>query len=217
MNADFKVAIIGSGPAGLSAAGHCAALGVSHILLESQPHLADTIYKYQKGKHVMAEPAILGLRSPVSFSAGKREDILDQWNKEVSKLGVLVQHGAQVSGITGAKGLFQIELASSEIVSAEHVVLAIGLQGNLRTLGVPGDNLPGIQYQLDNPEEYQNETIIVVGAGDAAIENALALAKSSNRVILLNRNEEFTRCKDGNLSDIQAAGRSYNGRGGQHE
>ena len=208
MNADFTIAIIGSGPAGLSAAGHCASLGVSHILLEGQPHLADTIYKYQKGKHVMAEPAILGLRSPVSFSAGKREDILNQWNQEVSKLGVLVQHHAHVTGITGAKGLFQIELASSEIVSAEHVVLAIGLQGNLRTLGVPGEDLPGIQYQLDNPEEYKNETIIVVGAGDAAIENALALAKASNRVILLNRNEEFTRCKDGNLTAIQAAGRS---------
>ena len=208
MNADFKIAIIGSGPAGLSAAGHCASLGLSHILLESQPHLADTIYKYQKGKHVMAEPAILDLRSPVSFAAGPREGILNQWNQEVEKLGVMVQHHAHVTNITGAKGLFQIELASSEIVSAEHVVLAIGLQGNLRTLGVPGENLPGIQYQLDNPEEYKNETIIVVGAGDAAIENAIALAKASNRVILLNRNEEFTRCKEGNLTAIQAAGRS---------
>ncbi len=208
MNADFKIAIIGSGPAGLSAAGHCAKLGVPHILLESQPHLADTIYKYQKGKHVMAEPAVLGLRSPVSFAAGSRESILSQWNQEVLSLGVQIQHHAEVVGITGQIGSFQIELASSEIISAEHVVLAIGLQGNLRTLGVAGDKLPGIQYQLDNPEEYKNETIIVVGAGDAAIENALALAKAGNHVILLNRNEEFTRCKDGNLSAIQAAART---------
>lgn len=208
MEADFTIAIIGSGPAGLSAAGHCASLGINHILLEAQDHLADTIYKYQKGKHVMAEPAVLGLRSPISFAAGSRESILGQWNEEVAKLGVQVQHNAQVVSITGAKGLFQIELASSEILSAAHVVLAIGLQGNLRTLGVPGEHLPGIQYQLDNPEEYHEETIVVVGAGDAAIENALALAQASNRVILLNRNEEFTRCKDGNLTAIQAAERS---------
>lgn len=208
MDADYTIAIIGSGPAGLSAAGHCAALGIPHILLEAQPHLADTIHKYQKGKHVMAEPSILGLRSPVGFAAGSRESVLDQWRQDAQKLGMNVQHGAQVVGVTGAKGNFQIELAHSEIITAKQVVLAIGLQGNLRTLGVRGEDLPGVQYQLDNPEDYRDETIIVVGAGDAAIENALALAQTGNRVILLNRNEEFTRCKEGNLTAIQAAGRS---------
>jgi thioredoxin reductase len=79
------------------------------------------------------------------------------------------------------------------------------MQGNLRTLGVPGENLPNVQYQLDDPRAYGGETIVVVGAGDAAIENALALADNDNRVILLNRNEEFSRCKEGNLSAIQAA------------
>lgn len=208
MDDTIKIAIIGSGPAGLSAAGRCAELGIRHLLLESQSHLADTIYKYQKGKHVMAEPAVLGLRSPVSFAAGSRESILTQWDQEVRSLGINIQRNAQVVGITGSKGSFQIELASSEIITAEHVVLAIGLQGNLRTLGVAGENLPGVQYQLDNPKDYQDETILVVGAGDAAIENALALAQSGNHVILLNRNEEFTRCKEGNLAAIQAAART---------
>ncbi len=208
MDADFKIVIIGSGPAGLSAAGHCAELGISHILLEAQDHLADTIYKYQKGKHVMAEPSVLGLRSPVSFAAGKRENILEQWNQEMVKLGTKIQFGAKVVGITGSKGSFRVELANSEIINAEHVILAIGLQGNLRTLGVSGDHFPNIQYQLDNPQEYKGETIIVVGAGDAGIENALALAQADNRVILINRDEEFTRCKEGNLSLVQAAERT---------
>src|SRR5437773_6135065 len=66
-------------------------------------------------------------------------------------------------------------------------------------MGVAGDSLERVQYQLDDPEEYRDETIVVVGAGDAAIENALALAEH-NRVIMVNRNEEFTRCKEGNLS-----------------
>ena len=65
----FQIAIIGSGPAGLSAAAHAAELGVSHVLLEAEPHVSNTIYKYQKGKHVMAEPQILPLRSPLTFAA----------------------------------------------------------------------------------------------------------------------------------------------------
>jgi CRP-like cAMP-binding protein/thioredoxin reductase/ferredoxin-like protein FixX len=205
MTTPYTVAIIGSGPAGLSAAAHAAKLGISHILLESQAHLADTIYKYQKGKHVMAEPGFLDLRSPISFTAGTRESILNKWDDEVAALGAVIQHKAAVTGIQGAKGRFWIALDTTELILAEQIVLAIGMQGNLRTLGVPGENLPNIQYQLDDPRSYGGETIVVVGAGDAAIENALALADNDNRVILLNRNEEFSRCKEGNLSAVQAA------------
>lgn len=200
----FKIAIVGSGPSGLSAAAHAAELGVAHVLLESEPHAADTIYKYQKGKHVMAEPSILPLRSPMSFAAGTREKILDAWDEEIAKYKVNLRKGTGVTAITGQKGAFTLKLAAGGAIEAEHVVLAIGLQGNLRKLGVPGEDLPVVQYQLDDPQEYEDETIVVVGAGDAAIENALALA-TQNRVILINRNEEFARCKEGNLSLILAA------------
>ena len=68
----YEIVIIGSGPAGLSAAAHAAKLGVAHVLLEAGAQPSNTIYKYQKGKHVMAEPQILPLRSPLTFAAGKR-------------------------------------------------------------------------------------------------------------------------------------------------
>ena len=51
---------------------------MSHVLLEAEQHPADTIFKYQKGKFVMAEPSILPLRSTFSFEAGSRETILEQ-------------------------------------------------------------------------------------------------------------------------------------------
>ena len=200
----FKIAIIGSGPAGLSAAAHAAELKVAHILLESEQHAADTIYKYQKGKHVMAEPGVLPLRSPMSFTAGTREDIINTWDSELKTHAVSIRYGAQVTGVAGSKGDFTITLANKETVRAGAIILAIGLQGNLRKLGAPGEDLPMVQYQLDDPEEFEDETIIVVGAGDAAIENAIALAKQNN-VILINRNDEFARCKEGNLSAIMAA------------
>lgn len=61
-----------------------------------------------------------------------------------------------------------------------------------------------VQYSLDDPDEYQDETIVVVGAGDAAIENAVALARN-NKVVIINRRDEFARAKDANLSPISRA------------
>ncbi len=200
----FDIAIIGSGPAGLSAAGHAAELKVSHILLETEKQPANTIYKYQKGKHVMAEPGVLPLRSPMSFAAGTREKILGAWDAELKKYGVNIRYQSEVKAITGAKGAFTISMTNGTTIEAGTIVLSIGVQGNLRKLGAPGEDLPMVQYQLDDPDEFHDETIIVVGAGDAAIENAMALAKQ-NRVIMVNRNDEFTRCKEGNLSSILGA------------
>ena len=80
----YRIAIVGSGPAGMSAAAHAAKLGISHVLLEKTDHLSDTIYKYQKGKHVMATPSQLVLRSDVDFDAGKREKILGIWDEQTA-------------------------------------------------------------------------------------------------------------------------------------
>jgi CRP-like cAMP-binding protein/thioredoxin reductase/Fe-S-cluster-containing hydrogenase component 2 len=200
----LRVGIIGSGPAGLSAAAHAAELGISHVLLEAADHPSNTIHKYQKGKHVMAEPQILPLRSPLSFGAAKREAVLEAWEREIAKLEVDIRYGAEVEQITGEDGMFEMRTRGGERYFCRKVILAIGLQGNLRKLGVPGEDLERVQYQLDDPDEYEDEVIVVVGAGDAAIENALALA-ARNRVILINRNEEFARCKEGNLSLVMAA------------
>jgi len=204
MTEKFKIAIIGAGPAGLSAAAHAAELGISHILLEAGQHPANTIHKYQKGKLVMAEPAVLPLRSPMTFAAGIRENILATWQQDIQRYRINLRLGIQVDGIDGERGNFQVTSPSGQIINAEFVVLAIGLQGNINKLGVRGEDLPNVQYQLDDPEEFKDETIVVVGGGDAGVENALALAQQ-NRVILINREEEFSRCKEGNFNLLQAA------------
>lgn len=201
----YKVAIVGSGPAGLSAASRAKALKASHILLEAEDHPSDTIYKYQKGKHVMAEPSILPLQSGMAFKVGKREEILGTWDKQIAEQGINIVYGSRVAHVSrGKDGLFYIRCENEKTYLANNVILGIGLQGNIRKMGVPGEHLPNIQYSLNDPDEYEDETIVVVGAGDAAIENAVGLSKK-NRVILINRREEFATAKDGNVALILAA------------
>ncbi|GFE87128.1 cyclic nucleotide-binding domain-containing protein [Steroidobacter agaridevorans] len=207
----YQIAIIGAGPAGLSAAARAAARdrqarrsSPSYVLLEGFGAHAKTIQRYQKGKHVMAEPGFLDLRSDLGFGAGSREKILSAWGDGLRELNVNIRHHAEVKKIGGAKGAFAIQLSSGETIQASRVVLAIGLEGNPRKLGAPGEDLERVQYQLDDPKEFANETILVVGAGDSAIENALALAEQ-NDVWILNRGKEFSRAKDANLNAVVAA------------
>ena len=200
----FDVVIVGSGPAGLSAAARAAELELDYVLLEGTAAHANTIQRYQKGKHVMAEPTVVPLRSDLQFNAGTREAVLGAWQDGIDKLGINVRYGAEVTAVSGAAPDFSVTLGDGETLQAKHIVLAIGLQGNPRKLGVPGEDDSFVQYTLDDPDEYNGEKIVVVGAGDAAIENAIALARS-NTVSIINRRDEFARAKEGNLSLITRA------------
>ncbi|WP_324261499.1 cyclic nucleotide-binding domain-containing protein [Altererythrobacter sp. H2] len=203
----FKVAIVGSGPAGLSAAARAAQLGMSHVLLEKTDHLSDTIYKYQKGKHVMATPSNLVLRSDLDFEAGKRENILGIWDEQIDGHKVNVMLNAEVSAITGEKGNFRIALKNGQTVEAEAIVLAIGTQGNPNLVRCPVGEGATVQYQLDDPGEYVDEHIVVIGAGDAGIENAIGLAtdpQQRNTVTIINRSPEFATAKAANVAALRA-------------
>lgn len=204
----YKVAVVGSGPAGMSAACHAAKSGMSHILLEKTDHLSDTIFRYQKGKHVMATPSVLVLRADCEFDAGKREKILEQWNADTAAAGVNVKFHADVKAITGDKGDFTITLTSGETVRAENIVLAVGTQGNPNRMRCEGADLPHVQYQLDDPGEYTDEHITVIGGGDAGIENAMGLiadAGQNNTVTLLNRGADFPTAKKPNVDALLGA------------
>ncbi len=242
------LAVIGSGPAGMSAASRAAQLGMSHVLLEKTDHLSDTIYKYQKGKHVMATPNQLILRSDLDFEAGKREKILGVWNDQTAACGVNVKYHAEAKAIRGtgasiagsvqkivSRGRdgsetvteiqrheppYEIELTNGEKVIACNVILAIGTQGNPNRMRCPGADLPMVTYQLDDPTEHLDKHIIVVGTGDAGIENARGLAEDAaqgNTVTVLNRaprstiaRESFPTAKEPNalaLVDDDAQGK----------
>ena len=208
MGETYKIAIVGSGPAGLSAAVHAAKTGTTHILLEKTDHISDTIFKYQRGKHIMATPDILVLRSDISFQAGTREDTLRIWDEEWNYHKTNVRFNAEVTAVEGEKGNFSLKLANGDVVQAEHIILGIGTAGNPNKLRIPNADQPYVQYQLDDPREYYDENIVVVGGGDAGIENALGLsadAGQGNNVTLLQRGPDFPRSKPANVSLLKQA------------
>lgn len=200
----FNIIIIGAGPSGLSAAVRAAEQNVSYLLLEAEQAPASTIRNYLRGKLVMSEPRGLPLRSPLPFTAALRETVLETWEKAITDYHVNVRYGAKVLGLRRTTKWLEVELADGGKLTADHVVLAVGVQGNLRKLEIPGGDLPQIQYQLDDPQAFQNETIVVIGGGDSGVENGLALI-GRNQVIILNRYEDFSNCKESNLSQLTDA------------
>jgi thioredoxin reductase/Fe-S-cluster-containing hydrogenase component 2/CRP-like cAMP-binding protein len=194
MSEHFEIAIIGAGPAGIGAATSAAHHKIPHILFE-KGQVANTIYDYQLRKHVMAEPARLPLRAHCRFEAGSREKILGEFEEDIAKQSVNLVR-AEVTKIQKGGDVFELEYKGTKC-TAKNVILSIGVQGSPRKLGVPGDDLPHIAYTLADPDAFTGRNIIVVGAGDAAIENAIALAEN-NSVSILNRGGEFARAKDAN-------------------
>src|ERR1700693_2576637 len=91
VSVEYSIVVVGSGPAGMSAAARAAKAGRSHVLLERMPHLTDTVFSFHKRKHVMASPAVLPLRSDLEFVAGVREDVIDAWARGVEDAGVNVR------------------------------------------------------------------------------------------------------------------------------
>src|SRR6202023_3829533 len=85
----FELVIVGSGPAGLAAAANAQANGLDYAVLERADHLADTVFCYQKRKHVMEEPMQVPQRGALPFAAGSRESILAAWSKFAAGLHIL--------------------------------------------------------------------------------------------------------------------------------
>lgn len=83
----YDIVIVGAGPSGLSAAARAAELGLAYLLLEAEAEPASTIRKYQRGKHVMAEPRGLPLRGSLPFAPALREAVLDSWKRPSTRSG----------------------------------------------------------------------------------------------------------------------------------
>jgi hypothetical protein len=83
------------------------------------------------------------------------------------------------------------------------VVLATGLRGTPRKLGVRGENLPKVSYRMMDPEQYEGCDVLVVGGGDSALEAAMQLAEEADaRVSISYRGENFAKCREANRTKM---------------
>jgi len=195
------VAIVGSGPAGLSAALGCRSAGLSFRVLD-QGTVGGTVANYPRQKLVMTEAVELPLVGKIGKREISKEELLGAWTKAITQANIQVEEQTQVTGIQGEDGNFTVETSKGP-VRARKVVLATGRRGTPRKLGVPGEELPKVSYRLIDPEQYEGCKVLVVGGGDAALEAAIQLVEESDAEVSLSyRGEEFGKCRDANRTRI---------------
>ncbi len=101
-------------------------------------------------------------------------------------------------------GTFKITTTPGEEYLSNNVLIAIGRRGSPRKLNIPGEESQKVAYRLLEPERITNKEVIVVGAGDSAIEAAMMLMVN-NDVRQLVRTETLTRCKPKNRELVTSA------------
>lgn len=197
------VAIIGAGPAGLSASLRAIEKGLSYLTLESE-ELGGTVAKYPRQKLVMTSPVEFPLHGKWNKLEIGKEQLLAFWAAAAKKAGLKVNTGERVDHIQQEPdGAFTIQTTKGRY-RALTVVLAIGRRGTPRKLDIPGEERPKVMYSLLEAEGYTGKQILIVGGGDSAVEAAMGLAhQKGNRVTLSYRKDVFSRLKERNNQRIR--------------
>jgi thioredoxin reductase/Pyruvate/2-oxoacid:ferredoxin oxidoreductase delta subunit len=200
----FDLAIVGSGPAGLSAALEAHRRGLHYIVLE-QGTLADTVRKYPRHKILFAEPVTIPLYGDLWIADASKESLLSVWESIVAETGLRIQTNRRVDQLVRSGDLFRIRAGDFEC-HARRVVLAMGRRGTPRRLGVPGEEAAKVVYDIAEMEDFAGRRVLVVGGGDSAIESALGLANQQGTTVHLSyRGSDFARAKDRNRAKLDAA------------
>ncbi|MFB3813536.1 MAG: NAD(P)-binding domain-containing protein [Terriglobales bacterium] len=200
----YDVAIVGAGPAGLSASLTAQQHGLRYITLE-QGEIAATIRNYPRQKFLMAEPLDIPLYGALYVGDGTKEALLSVWETIIANTGVRIQTNERVESIQKNAAGFHVITPKGDY-HARHVVLAMGKRGTPRKLDIEGEDLPKVAYRLIEADSYEDKHIIVVGGGDSAIEASLALSRSGKNLVTLSyRGDSFKRARERNRAQIEEA------------
>lgn len=170
---DVRVAVLGAGPAGLAAAMQLQRQGQQPVVLEAeQPggllrnaHLVENYPGFPGG--------ISGL------------ELVDLFVGQARELNVEI-HSARVSQLSVREDRFQIESTQGSL-TAEIAVLATGTEPKPLTEVHFGPSARrDLYYHVVPLLERREQKILIIGAGDAALDYALNLSRH-NRVVIFNR------------------------------
>ena len=199
----LDVAIVGSGPAGLSAGLEAKRCGLSYVILE-QGSVADTIRKYPRKKILLAEPVKVPLYGDLWISDSSKETLIEVWETIIANTGLKVHSQHRVENIARQGGLFILRAGGKEFL-ARDVVLAMGRRGTPRRLGVAGEELGKVYYDIVEMEAFKGRKVLVVGGDDSAVESALGLANQEGTEVYLSyRGDQFKRVKERNRAKLDA-------------
>jgi len=170
-----EVAVIGGGLAGLSAARHAARLGRLVTLFEASGMV---------GGLVATVDHVDGLPVPGKFSG---QDLAIHLLEEARRSGVqIVETGIAKIGLEQ-----RLTLADHENRSYHPEAIIVASGAALRRLGVPGEEEfagRGVsRCATCDGGFFRGQDVVVTGGGDAAVSEALVLAKTSRRVIMVCR------------------------------
>ncbi len=198
------VIVVGSGPAGLSAALEALKQGLTYVVLE-QGTLIDTIAKYPRQKLLLAEPVRTPLYGNLWVADSSKEELIAVWQNVIDKSGLKVNTEERVTAVAKDGGVFRVTTVKGEH-RARRVVLAMGRRGTPRKLGVPGEQLDKVFYDIVEMEAFEGQRMLVVGGGDSALESALGLANQEGTTVTLSyRGSSFDKAKERNRTKIDAA------------
>ncbi len=174
----YDLAIIGGGPAGLSAAMYAGRLKLKTLVLTKERGGTITT-----ASEVMNWP---GIKKIQGMELGKQleEHALDYPDVEIKD--------AMVAGIKNKNGGFTITTQGGEY-EAKAVILAAGTE--VRKLGIPGEEKfagKGVHYcALCDGFFYKDKTLAVIGGSDSAAKEALVLTQWAKKVYIIYRKEKI--------------------------
>lgn len=203
---DFDLIIVGAGPAGLAAALCAVEAKRTHICLE-QNSFGGTVANFPRQKVVMSHPFTLPMFGEAKFRSNKvsKEELLAYWNKVRAHAHMNIKEHTTFKSLTALSDHFRVE-TSTGTITGKKVILAMGVRGTPRRLGVPGEDTNKVAYNLIDPRQYAGRKVVVVGGGNAGVEAAQMLAdpKLKCQTHLLVRGPTFDRCNDDNRKRIEA-------------
>ncbi len=202
-NSEYDLVIIGSGPAGISAALTAKKHGLKTLVLE-QDTLGGTVATFPRQKIVMTSAMDLPLYGKVRLKETSKGELLDIWNKALLKNNIKITENSKVESIERKENEFLVSTNKGNNYRTSRVLLAIGRRGTPRKLKIPGEDSEKVAYRLLEPENINGKNVLVVGAGDAGIESALMLAENNN-VTLIYRKEGFPGVKPKNRERVTDA------------
>ncbi|MDO5575250.1 MAG: thioredoxin-disulfide reductase [bacterium] len=179
----YDVVIIGSGPAGITAAIYAKRAGLDALLIEKASMGGGQVLNtYEVDNY----PGLQGING---FDLGMK------FTEHAAKLGVETIE-ADVTDIDVADTIKRIH-TDKDIFEARSVVISGGAEH--RKLKVPGEEElagMGVSYCATcDGAFFKNKTVAVVGGGDVALEDAIFLARGCEKVYLIHRRDEFRAVK----------------------